>query len=130
MGFELLFHAVLGISFKSNTGDCRFTPTKYTIGLLEKSKCKLSVYDPLVSERDAKTVTNISMSNSIEECVKNTDCIAFFTGHEDFRKFPIERLKNLSNKSCSLIDGRNIFSKEEIIKIKNLGFIYRGIGRR
>lgn len=122
--------AVLGISFKSNTGDCRFTPTKYTIELLEKSKCKLSVYDPLVNENDAKTVTNISMSNSIEECVKNADCIAFFTGHEEFRKFPIDKMKKLANEKCSIIDGRNIFSKEEISKIKNLRFVYRGIGRR
>lgn len=122
--------AVLGISFKSNTGDCRLTPTKYAIELLEKSGCKLAIYDPLVNERDAKTVTQVAMCSSIEEAVKNADCIAFFTGHEEFKKFPIEKLKKLSCKKCSLIDGRNIFSNGEIIKIKNLGFLYRGIGRR
>lgn len=122
--------AVLGISFKSNTGDCRFTPTRYTIELLEKSGCKLFVYDPLVNESDAKTVTRISLSKSIEEAVKNADCIALFTGHQEFKNFPLEKLKKLSNEKCSLIDGRNIFSREEIKKIKSLGFIYRGIGRK
>ena len=122
--------AVLGISFKSNTGDCRFTPTKYTLELLEKSKCELSVYDPLVNEKNAKTVTKIKMSNSIEEAVRNADCVAFFTGHEQFRKAPLEKLRKLVNEKCSLIDGRNIFSKGEITKIKKLGFIYKGIGRR
>ena len=122
--------AVLGISFKSNTGDCRFTPTKYAIELLEKSGCKLAIFDPLVTEKDAKTVTKIPMSNSIEEAAKNADCVEFFTGHQELKNFPLEKLKKLSGKKCSLIDGRNIFSREEIIKIKKLGFVYRGIGRR
>ncbi|HLC60542.1 MAG TPA: nucleotide sugar dehydrogenase [Candidatus Nanoarchaeia archaeon] len=122
--------AVLGISFKSNTGDCRFTPTKYAIDLLEQSKCKLSVYDPLVSEKDARAVTNASMSSSIEDAVKGADSIAFFTGHEEFKKFPLKKLKELSNNKCSIIDGRNIFSRKEIEQIKKMGFIYQGIGRK
>ena len=122
--------AVLGISFKSNTGDCRFTPTRYTIQLLEKSRCRLAIFDPLVSKEDARTVTSVSMSNSIEEAIKNADCIAFFTGHDQFKNFSLKKLKDLSNKKCSLIDGRNIFSKDSIVKIKKLGFIYRGIGRK
>jgi dTDP-alpha-D-glucose dehydrogenase len=39
---------VLGIAFKNNTGDCRLTPTKYVVGLLEDSGCELSVHDPWV----------------------------------------------------------------------------------
>jgi|SRR3989338_2149237 len=122
--------AVLGIAFKSNTGDCRFTPAKYTIGLLEKSGCVLSIHDPLVNERDAKTVTKIHLAKTIEEAVKSADCIAFFTGHREFKSFSLKNLKKLANKKCSLIDGRNIFTKDEISSIKELGFIYRGIGRQ
>lgn len=122
--------AVLGISFKSNTGDCRFTPAKYAIELLERSGCKLAIYDPLVGEKDAKTVTRIPMSSSIEEAVKNADCITLFTGHKELKNFPLERLKKLANEKCCLIDGRNIYSREEMTKIKKLGFLYKGIGRR
>jgi dTDP-alpha-D-glucose dehydrogenase len=51
--------AVLGIAFKNNTGDCRLTPTKYVVGLLEDSGCELSVHDPWVGAEDALTVTKI-----------------------------------------------------------------------
>ncbi len=122
--------AVLGIAFKNNTGDCRFTPTKYTIKLLEKSGCKLAIYDPLVNKKDAKTVTSIPLSTSIEETIKDADCIAFFTGHQEFKNFPLKTLKDLTHKECSLIDGRNVFSRKEIMQIKQLGFIYKGIGRQ
>ena len=121
--------AILGIAFKNNTGDCRFTPTKYTIDLLEKSKCSLSIYDPLVNERDAKTVTNIILTKTIEEAVKSADCMAFFTGHSEFKNFSLRTLKALTSDKCSLIDGRNMFSKDEIKQIKELGFIYHGVGR-
>lgn len=122
--------AVLGLSFKSNTGDCRFTPTKHVIKLLEESGCKLSIYDPRVIQKDANDVTKIPMSDSIEDAVRGADCIAFFTGHEEFKKFPIKDLKNLANSKCSLIDGRNIFSNEDVQQIKKVGFIYQGIGKR
>ena len=45
--------AVLGIAFKNNTGDCRLTPTKYVVALLEESGCELSVHDPWVGAEDA-----------------------------------------------------------------------------
>ena len=49
--------AVLGIAFKNNTGDCRLTPTKYVVELLEESGCQLSVHDPWVPDEEAHTVT-------------------------------------------------------------------------
>ncbi|MEY4731170.1 MAG: hypothetical protein RL681_116 [Candidatus Parcubacteria bacterium] len=121
--------AVLGLAFKSNTGDCRFTPTKRAIELLEKSGCALSIYDPLVSTADAKTVTNIPLSRSLEAAVRGADCIAFFTGHHVFKTFSLKKLRNLANKTCSIVDGRNMFQKDDIQKIKKVGFLYRGIGR-
>ncbi|MDO8516329.1 MAG: nucleotide sugar dehydrogenase [bacterium] len=121
--------AVLGLSFKSNTGDCRFTPTKYTIELLGKNKYKVAIYDPLVSKEDAKTVTSIPMASSLEEAVRGADCIALFTGHRQFKEFPLKQLKKLATKKCVLIDGRNMFDLDEIQEIKRLGFTYQGIGR-
>src|ERR1700739_3806927 len=58
--------AVLGIAFKNNTGDCRLTPTKYVVSLLEESGCQLSVHDPWVGAEDALTVTNIPLTADIE----------------------------------------------------------------
>jgi UDP-N-acetyl-D-mannosaminuronic acid dehydrogenase len=73
--------AVLGIAFKNNTGDCRLTPTKYVIAMLEESGCQLSVHDPWVLEEEAHLVT----------------------------KIPLTRLAELSTTGCVFLDGRNSF---------------------
>lgn len=121
--------AVLGIAFKSNTGDCRFTPTRYTIELLEKSGCELAIHDPWVSECDAREVTSRKLTSTIDETVTNADCVAFLTGHHEFKIFPIEKIALLANNKCIILDGRIFFSREQIRKIRENGMIYKGIGR-
>lgn len=121
--------AVLGIAFKSNTGDCRFTPTKYTIELLEKSGCELSICDPWVNERDARDVTSKKLVSTIEEAIENADCVVFLTGHAEFKKFPIEKIAQLAKPHAIILDGRIFFTKEQIKKIKGYDLTYKGIGR-
>lgn len=120
---------VLGIAFKSNTGDCRFTPTKYTIELLEKSGCELSICDPWVNKWDARKVTSRELVPTIEEAIENADCIAFLTGHAEFKNFPIEKIAQLAKPHAIVLDGRIFFTKEQIKKIKGYGLTYKGIGR-
>jgi len=121
--------AVLGIAFKNNTGDCRFTPTRYTIELLEKSGCGLSICDPWVNEVDARKVTSRELVPTIEEAIENADCIAFLTGHTEFKDFPIEKIARLAKPHAILLDGRIFFNREQIKKIKRYDLIYKGIGR-
>jgi len=121
--------AVLGISFKNNTGDCRFTPTKPIIERLEKSGCKLMIHDPWVHEAEAKTVTNLKLTEDLIETLKDADAVLFFTGHDDFKKIAIAQLRELVKPGAFLLDGRNFFSREKIKEAREAGFIYKGIGR-
>ena len=73
--------AVLGIAFKNNTGDCRLTPTKYVVALLEESGCQLSVHDPWVLDEEAHTVTKIPLTPDIESAVKDADALVVLAGH-------------------------------------------------
>ena len=118
--------AVLGLSFKSNTGDIRYTPTKYTLEHLQASGCELTIFDHLVNAEETKQVINLKQSTSIEEAVKNADVVAFFTGHQEFFNYPREKLKSLIKPNCWIIDGRNIFDPK---LMKTEGFNYKGIGR-
>jgi len=118
--------AVLGIAFKSNTGDCRLTPTKYTIEHLERSGCQLSVHDPWVTEREAATVTSVPLTADLATAVEGADAVVFLTGHQQFRDFPLDRLAELTAEHCVFLDGRNSFSPADV---KAAGFVYKGIGR-
>jgi len=121
--------AVLGVSFKANTGDCRFTPTKPIIEKLVSSRCNLRICDPWISVNDATEIINFPLTETIEDCISNADCVAFFTGHDEFTAFPLEKVASICNDNAIIIDGRGIFDKDQIRKIKSLGLNYKGIGR-
>ncbi|MFL6087477.1 MAG: nucleotide sugar dehydrogenase [Mycobacterium sp.] len=118
--------AVLGIAFKNNTGDCRLTPTKYTVELLEHAGCDLSVHDPWVTDEEALTVTKIPLTADIESAVKDADALVFLTGHRQFRQIPVVQLAELATDKCVFLDGRNSFDPAEV---RAAGLLYKGIGR-
>jgi UDP-N-acetyl-D-mannosaminuronic acid dehydrogenase len=120
--------AVLGLAFKTDTGDCRSTPTKPAIAALAASGCRLVVCDPLVSAEDARGVTPVPLTPRIEDAVGRADCVAFFTGHRVFREFPITRLAKLA-PGAVVVDGRMYFSRDAIAQMRACGLTYRGIGR-
>ncbi len=118
--------AVLGIAFKNNTGDCRLTPTKYTVELLETSGCSLTVHDPWVTDEEASTVTQIPLTQDMESAVKDADALVFLTGHRQFFQIPLVRLAELAAPDCVFLDGRNSFDPAEV---RAAGLVYKGIGR-
>ncbi|MGF2944997.1 nucleotide sugar dehydrogenase, partial [Mycobacterium sp. Lab-001] len=118
--------AVLGIAFKNNTGDCRLTPTKYVLALLEESGCQLSVHDPWVLEEEAHTVTKIPLTADIESAVKDADALVVLAGHREFHQIPLVRLAELTAARCVFLDGRNSFDPAAV---RAAGFVYKGIGR-
>lgn len=118
--------AVLGIAFKNDTGDCRLTPTKSVIALLEGSGCDLSVHDPWVSKEEALTVTDIPLTADIESAVEDADAMVLLTGHRQFHQVPLVRLAELAGPQCVFLDGRNSFDPAAV---RAAGLIYKGIGR-
>jgi dTDP-alpha-D-glucose dehydrogenase len=118
--------AVLGIAFKNNTGDCRLTPTKYVVALLEESGCELSIHDPWVPAEEALAVTTIPLTANIESAVKDADAVVVLAGHRDFHQIPLVRLADLTAANCVFLDGRNSFDPAAV---RAAGFVYKGIGR-
>lgn len=120
--------AVLGMAFKNNTGDVRFTPTREAIDLLARSGCDLVVCDPWVNPRDARSVTDAPLVDDPGSAMDGADVVAFFTGHDDFRRIPIEEIAERA-PGALVIDGRMYFTRDQIRRMNELGLRYRGIGR-
>ncbi|KAA8960185.1 nucleotide sugar dehydrogenase [Mycobacterium sp.] len=118
--------AVLGIAFKNNTGDCRLTPTKYVLALLEESGCTLSVHDPWVPAEEALAVTRIPLTADIEAAVEDADAVVVLAGHRQFHQIPLVRLAELAAPGAVFLDGRNSFDPAAV---RAAGFVYKGIGR-
>lgn len=121
--------AVLGLAFKDNTGDVRLTPTKPVVDLLEESGCDLRVIDPLVSEEDLASLTSVTPSKSIEDAIAGADCVAFLTGHDDFRRLTVDDIVQAVAPGGVVFDGRMYFSRGQIEEFEKAGLRYRGIGR-
>ena len=118
--------AVLGIAFKNNTGDCRLTPTKYVVALLEESGCQLSIHDPWVQNEEAIEVTTVPLTADIESAVEGADALVVLAGHRQFHQIPLARLAELTAAKCVFLDGRNSFDPAAV---RAAGFVYKGIGR-
>ena len=118
--------AVLGIAFKNNTGDCRLTPTRDVVRMLEESGCSLLVHDPWVSAEEALTVTAVPLTESLDDAIRGADAVVYLTGHQQFRDFPMARVAELTSEDCIVLDGRNAFERSDV---EAAGLRYKGIGR-
>ncbi len=121
--------AILGLSFKSNSGDIRFTPVLPFIEKMKKAGFEnFSYFDDLVTSNDLKKM-NIKTNKYILDTIKGADCIVFMAAHNEILNLKIEDIANYSNDSALIFDGRRYFTRHEIDQIKKLNLNYTGIGR-
>jgi len=120
---------ILGIAFKNNTGDCRYTPTKPVISELINLGYRVQLCDPWVSEEDASRVTALPVIKDAEPVIRDSDCVAFLAGHREFHQIPIERIAELAKPNALIFDGRMFFDKQKIRRMRELGLRYKGVGR-
>ncbi|MGH3756309.1 nucleotide sugar dehydrogenase [Actinophytocola sp.] len=119
--------AVIGLAFKNNSGDLRHTPTQAAVAALEKACAEVTVYDPRVDAEEADRLFGITPSASLDDAVKNADCLAILALHKEFHDIDFAALPVAD--SCLVLDGRAYYSREKIAELYALGYHYRGVGR-
>jgi len=117
---------ILGLSFKPNTDDIREAPSIYIIKSLKEKGAKIKAYDPKAMVKMKQVFPDITYCDNPYEVAKNSDCLVILTEWPEFRKLDLKKIKNLLNQPI-IIDGRNIFEPQKMIK---LGFVYKCIGRK
>lgn len=121
--------AVLGIAFKSDTGDCRYSPTAPVIAELRKRGHLLEICDPWVRDGDSALVTDLPVGADIEATIRGADCVAFLSGHSQFQSIPIIRIAELARPGALVFDGRMFFNRQKIDEMQRYGLSYKGVGR-
>lgn len=118
--------AVLGLAFKPNTDDIREAPSIKIIELLLSKGAKIKTYDPEAMENVKKIFGGkIEYTDNPYQTVKDAEAFLLITEWNEFRELDLIKVKKLMKKAA-IFDGRNIYDPKEI---KDLGFIYHGIGR-
>ncbi|MBI4062473.1 UDP-glucose/GDP-mannose dehydrogenase family protein [Candidatus Gottesmanbacteria bacterium] len=118
--------AVLGLAFKPNTDDMREAPSIEIVNGLIAKGARVVAYDPVAME-NAKLLlpTEVEFAKSAYDASKGADAVAVVTEWNEFRQIDLVKLaKELKNRV--IFDGRNIYEPEVV---KNLGFMYYGVGR-
>lgn len=107
--------AVLGVSYREGSDDIRSSPANAVISLLTKMGVKLTIHDSEIPEYCRRDLSYV---------LENKQAVVVLTAHEEYRNFPLNKIKKLLR--CSLIiDGRQTWDRREAIK---LGFTYLQIG--
>lgn len=118
--------AVLGLSFKDGTDDCRESPAIRIIEEMLKFAVQISAYDPKGIENAKQILGNkIKFNDSIEQVLENADIVAILTEWADFKTLDFEKAAlNMRNKR--IFDARNLLDAQNAEKH---GFVYQGIGK-
>lgn len=121
--------AVMGLSFKTNSGDVRLTPVVPLLeALRERGFASLTIHDPMVHEEEA-TDLGIALEPSFEAALEGADGALFLVGHEPFKDFPPARIAELLAPGGLIFDGRMYFDTTAIRTFRDAGLTYKGIGR-
>ncbi|WP_019609407.1 nucleotide sugar dehydrogenase [Nocardiopsis sp. CNS-639] len=121
--------AVIGLSFKNNTGDLRSTPTLPVVAALRDAGADVAVFDPLADPDEVRKTFGLEPSPSAEAAATGAHCLAVLAWHDEFAALDMAALRRLTARECLLLDGRAHFDDQTVESLTGLGFTYRGIGR-
>jgi nucleotide sugar dehydrogenase len=117
--------SVLGISRVQNVKDSPRKIVKGIVKSLEAKGSRVSLYDPYFSGDELREMSS-QFKKNISESVENADCILILTGHEQFRRLNLKKLKVVMKMPAAIVDLEGVIEPD---KVEKEGFIYRGLGR-
>jgi len=115
--------AVLGIAFKPNTDDTRFSPAEALIRRLSEIGCPVVAYDP--KAKLTEPLTNVKQVQSVQEALQGADGLVIATDWDEFRELDWSQVKAAMNGTL-VFDGRNCLDRRAV---EESGLHYMGVGR-
>jgi UDPglucose 6-dehydrogenase len=124
--------AVWGLSFKPRTDDVREAPALVVIRRLLAAGARVRATDPAAIESAAAALSDVAKSEALSfhennyETLRGVEGLFLATEWNAFRRPDFDRMKALMETPI-LFDGRNVWDPA---RMRELGFVYHGIGRR
>ncbi len=119
--------ALWGLSFKPETDDMREAPALVVIDRLLEAGAEVAVYDPVAMDECRRRMAGrtIRYVRTKYDATQGADALVLMTEWKEFR-MPDWTLLRGQMRGNAVIDGRNIFDKQEVLAA---GFRYVGIGK-
>ncbi|XP_013195261.2 UDP-glucose 6-dehydrogenase [Amyelois transitella] len=133
--------AILGFSFKKNTGDTRESPAICVSSTLLDEGAKLHIYDPKVEYEQImyeltnpyatsdpeKVKRNVEIHDSAYSAVAGAHAIVLCTEWDEFKELDYKRIYDVMMKPAYMFDGRKILDHDKLLSI---GFHVQTIGKK
>lgn len=117
--------AILGLSYKADTGDARETPAEPLVRRLQQLGADLRLCDPRIPAAEVERHFG-SSPVAIDAALRGAHLVILLTDHSEFRKLTPARIASLAGAGSTLLDTRNVFAPDEV---RSAGLGYRGLGR-
>ena len=118
--------ALWGLAFKPETDDMREAPALVVIEKLLEAGASVKVYDPVAMDECRRRIGDrVVYCKDMYDVVIDADALAVLTEWKELR-IPYWSVIKRVMKQPVLVDGRNIYSKDEVIAE---GFEYAAIGK-
>lgn len=107
--------ALWGLAFKPQTDDMREAPSLVLIESLLAAGCQVTAYDPVAMDECRRRIGDrISYASNLYDTVIDADAIFHVTEWKEFRMPSWEVIRRAMKSNPILIDGRNVYSAEEL----------------
>lgn len=117
--------AIWGLSFKPDTDDMREAPSLELIAKLIDAGVEVVVYDPIaMAECRRRVGDKVEYGRDMYSILRDVDALMLVTEWREFRVPNWTQIKSIM-RNCAVFDGRNLYSKRELLE---LGFDYYRIG--
>ncbi len=116
---------VLGLAFKANTDDIRESQPIDIIRMLQADGAQVRAYDPVAMENAGRELKEVQLCEDAYETATGCDALIMATEWNEFKNLDFVRIRKVM-KQPVMIDGRNLYDP---VKMLELGFRYRGVGR-
>ena len=117
--------AILGLAFKANTDDVRFSPALEVARRMHAEGADVRATDPEAISRAQAILPQITYHHDPYDALRDVEAVLICTEWEEFRELDWERAGKLVARRL-VIDGRNLCSPA---RMRELDFEYFSFGR-
>jgi UDPglucose 6-dehydrogenase len=116
---------VLGLAFKANTDDVRFSPAIDLVRHLLAQGARIRAYDPEAMEKAKPLLPEVECTETPYDVAEGSEALVIATEWDEFRELDWDRIHKSMVRPL-IIDGRNLLSPKDM---KARGFEYQCFGR-
>jgi UDPglucose 6-dehydrogenase len=117
--------SLLGLTFKANTDDTRYSPALNLVEELAKKNIKVNAYDPHGTDKfkymvDPKALDFIRFFDNAYDAIKDTELLVIITEWDEYKHLDYKKIYDMVQQKI-IVDFRKILDEQEMEKI---GFKY------